>query len=264
MLGWFRTTCLGLTCTVIFYACSVAFAQKLPLWEAGLGVAPITFPDYRGADEQSNYVLPLPYFVYRGERLQVDRNGPRGILFDTKRLQLDLSLNASIPVESDDNEARRGMPDIDPTLEIGPVLKYYLTDEDAPLASRLKLPVRGHRHRFQLARLRRLDGIARIVVGGPRGSGRMGLKPRYRPIFADASYHDHFYGVASEFAAPQRPAYGGEGGYSGAIILFGGTRRYRKFWLGAFVRYDNLSGTAFEDSPLFKSEHALSAGFGVA
>jgi MipA family protein len=125
MLRWFRTTCLGLTCTVIFYACSVACAQKLLLWEAGLGVAPITFPDYRGADEQSNFVLPLPYFVYRGERLKVDRNGPRGILFDTKRLQLDLSLNASIPVESDDNEARRGMPDIDPTLEIGPVLKYY-------------------------------------------------------------------------------------------------------------------------------------------
>jgi hypothetical protein len=44
------------------------------------------------------------------------------------------------------------------------------------------------------------------------------------PIFADASYHDHFYGVASEFAAPQRPAYDGEGGYSGASILFGDTR----------------------------------------
>jgi hypothetical protein len=29
------------------------------------------------------------------------------------------------------------------------------------------------------------------------------------------------------------------------------------------VRYDNLGGTAFEDSPLFQSEHALSAGFGV-
>jgi len=53
VLGWFRTTCLGLTCTVIFYACSVACAQKLPLWEAGLGVAPITFADYRGADEKA-------------------------------------------------------------------------------------------------------------------------------------------------------------------------------------------------------------------
>ncbi len=60
MLGWFRITCLDLTCTVIFYACPVAFAEKLPLWEAGLGVAPITFSDYRGADEQSNYVLLLP------------------------------------------------------------------------------------------------------------------------------------------------------------------------------------------------------------
>ncbi len=88
-------------------------------------------------------MLPPPYFIYRSDRIKVDRNGPRGILFDTERLRLDLSINASVPVNSSDNRARRGMPDLDPTIEIGPVLKHYLTDEDAPLPTRLELPVRA-------------------------------------------------------------------------------------------------------------------------
>ena len=70
-------------------------------------------------------MLPLPYLVYRGARLKVDRSGPRGILFENQRLQLDLSLNASVPMEINDNDARQGVPDIDPPVEVGSVLKYH-------------------------------------------------------------------------------------------------------------------------------------------
>ncbi|GEM_PF-3538551 len=73
---------------------SLAHAEKLPLWEAGFGIAPVTFPDYRGANQQSAYVLPFPYFIYRGDRFKVDRSGPRSVLFENERLQLDLSINA--------------------------------------------------------------------------------------------------------------------------------------------------------------------------
>ncbi|HKH20844.1 MAG TPA: MipA/OmpV family protein [Gammaproteobacteria bacterium] len=76
--------------------------EKLRLWEAGVGIALVMFPDYRGPNQQSAYVLPLPYFIYRGERLKVDYNGSRGVLFDTKRLHLDSGINASVPVKSDD------------------------------------------------------------------------------------------------------------------------------------------------------------------
>ena len=37
-----------------------------PLWELGLGVAALRLPDYRGSDQSSTYLLPLPYVVYRG------------------------------------------------------------------------------------------------------------------------------------------------------------------------------------------------------
>jgi outer membrane scaffolding protein for murein synthesis (MipA/OmpV family) len=40
-----------------------------PLWEAGLGIGAVTFPDYRGSDESQVYPVPVPYFVYRGKFL---------------------------------------------------------------------------------------------------------------------------------------------------------------------------------------------------
>lgn len=244
---------------------TAASAEKLPLWEAGFGFAPVTFPDYRGSNQQSAYVLPLPYFIYRGDRFKIDRNGPRGILFENDRLQLDLSLNASVPVESDDNNARRGLPDIDPTFEIGPALKYFLTEEDAPLAGRLELPVRA----VIATDFTSLDYVGWIVlpslwVDAKNVAGGWNFSVGVGPIFGDSLYHDYYYGVAPEFATPQRPTHEGDGGYSGASMLLGTSRRFEKLWFGAFLRYDNLEGVAFEDSPLFKTEHALAAGFAVA
>jgi len=35
-------------------------------------------------------------------------------------------------------------------------------------------------------------------------------------------------------------------------------------WVGAFVRYDNLRGAAFQDSPLVRRTSGVTAGFGVS
>ena len=100
-------------------ACA-AHADPRPLWELGAGAAVISFPDYRGSNEQRQYLLPLPYLVYRGEVLQVDRDKVRGLLFKRDRVELDVSVNGSVPIRSSHNAARSGMPDLDPTLELGP------------------------------------------------------------------------------------------------------------------------------------------------
>ena len=62
----------------VFLACAtcvwpLAHAEPLPLWELGAGAAVVSFPDYRGSDRQRSYLLPLPYVVYRGDVLQIDR-----------------------------------------------------------------------------------------------------------------------------------------------------------------------------------------------
>ncbi|HSF48456.1 MAG TPA: MipA/OmpV family protein, partial [Burkholderiales bacterium] len=93
-------------------------ADQLPLWEAGAGVAVLDFPDYRGSDERQTYLLPIPYVIYRGEILKVERQKVRGLLYTSEIAELDFSLSGSVPVRSDNNSARRGMPDLDPTLEL--------------------------------------------------------------------------------------------------------------------------------------------------
>ncbi|HHO70113.1 MAG TPA: hypothetical protein ENN02_01365, partial [Halothiobacillus sp.] len=40
--------------------------------------------------------------------------------------------------------------------------------------------------------------------------------------------------------------------------------RFGQLWVGGFLRYDNLSGAAFADSPLVETRHSLMAGIGTA
>lgn len=101
--------------------CALAHAEPLPLWEVGAGVAPLCLPDYRGSDQSRNYLLPFPWLVYRGDMLKADREGIRARLFGAERVELDVSLSGSVPVNSERNRARAGMPDLHPTAEVGPV-----------------------------------------------------------------------------------------------------------------------------------------------
>jgi outer membrane scaffolding protein for murein synthesis (MipA/OmpV family) len=89
-------------------------------------VAIIDFPAYRGSDERRTYVLPVPYVAYRGKFLKVDRERIRGLFFKNDKAELDVSLSGSVPVKSADNRARQGMPNLEPTLEMGPTLNLFL------------------------------------------------------------------------------------------------------------------------------------------
>src|SRR3954469_24696873 len=119
-------------------------AEPRPLWEFGLGATALRLPDYRGSDESRSYVYPLPYLVYRGERLRVDRTGARAVLLESQRVELDFSAYATPPVDSSKNQARQGMSDLDPTLEVGPQLNFMLVRAPAKdWRLDLRLPLRA-------------------------------------------------------------------------------------------------------------------------
>ncbi len=42
------------------------------------------------------------------------------------------------------------------------------------------------------------------------------------------------------------------------------SKRFPKYWVGAYVRYDMLSGAAFDDSPLVRRKSYLAGGIGIA
>ena len=246
----------------------VAGAAELPLWEAGAGVAVIDFPDYRGADERRVLVLPFPYVVYRGELLQADREGLRGQFFRTDRVDLHLSVSGSIPVDSSDNAARRGMPDLDPTLEIGPRLDFKLLRRpNSGIEVTLRLPARtviasdfSHSKNVGWVFQPQLNVAFRGIWPGE--GWNLGLAAG--PLYGDKRYHNYFYGVAPEFATPQRPAFNAEGGYAGSHVLGAASKRFRSFWVGGFVRLDTLAGATFEASPLVRQNESFAAGFAIA
>jgi MipA family protein len=247
-------------------ACAAARAEEKPLWEAGLGVGGLVFPDYRGSDEMQAYPIPVPYLIYRGDFLKADREGVRGELFDREYAELSISVNATIPVSSDDNSARRGMPDLEPTIELGPSLDLHIwksPDERIKLdvVMPLRAPVTVERSPKSIGWL--FSPRVNLDIGNVNNSGwNLGLGAG--PVFADRKYHDYFYSVKPQYANAERPEYDANGGYSGVHVLASLSKRYPKYWVGAYVRYDSLESAAFEDSPLVRSTSYVAGGFGIA
>jgi outer membrane protein len=240
-------------------------AGDAPLWEAGAGVAVIDFPDYRGSDERQTYVLPVPYVVYRGKFLKVDRENVRGLFFKSDKAELDVSLNGSVPVKSSDNRAREGMPDLEPTLEIGPSLNLFLLHSDAKKTNLdLRLPLRpvidinakylGYVFQPQLD----------LDVHDIGGNADWNLGIGAGPIFANQRYHQYLYGVDPAYATASRPAYSARGGYAGSQVVSALSKRFPHYWVGGFVKWDTLHGAVIEDSPLVTSKQNFTAGFAVS
>jgi MipA family protein len=245
-----------------------ALAAELPLWEAGAGVATLSFPDYRGSDERRLYLLPMPYLVYRGDLIKADREGVRGQFFDIDRVRLDLSANASVPVDSSANSARAGMPDLAPTVEIGPSVQFRLLgspDKDVELDLRLPVravialgPSRIHDVGWVFQPLLNVDFRDSL----PGGGWNLGIA--FGPLYGDRRYHSYYYDVAPEFATASRPTYAASGGYSGMQLTAAISKRFPSFWVGAFARMDALADATFEPSPLVRQTQSFSAGMGIA
>jgi outer membrane scaffolding protein for murein synthesis (MipA/OmpV family) len=245
----------------------VQAADEKPLWEAGLGVATVSFPAYRGSDQTASFVLPSPYFVYRGEFLKADRNGFRGQLFDSEYVDLTLSAALSPPAFSDKIRARAGMPDLKTNVEFGPQVDISLwkgTRHGSEL--RLLLPLRAA---FTLeGQPQNLGWVAHpklnLDLGDLAALPGWNVGLQLGTLFGDRRQHNYFYGVDPAFATATRPAYAAGGGYAGMQALMGVSKRFRTWWVGGFVRYDNLSGARFLDSPLVRTRHYFAGGVAVS
>lgn len=238
-----------------------------PLWELGLGVGAVSFPAYRGSDTQRSLALPTPYVVYRGDLLKADRDGLRGVFFDSDRIELNLSAGASIPVDSDDIDERDNMPDLKPTLELGPSLDMVLwRSADRRFSVDLRLPVRYGITAEASPRSTGWQFTPRLNldIADPGGWRGWNLGLLTGPVYGDRRQHQYFYGVADRYATPARNAYDAAGGYAGWQVLAALSKRFPTYWVGGFLRYDTLRGAVFEDSPLVASDRYLAGGFAVA
>jgi len=246
---------------------SASHAEPLPLWEIGAGLAILNLPDYRGSDVTNTYVLPVPYIRYRGEILKADRDGFRGILFDSEQLEVNISLNGSLPADSDDNPARAGMADLEPTLEIGPSVDFHLwRSPEKKMNLDFRVPLRAG---ITLESSPRHIGWVfwpnlKLELQDTLGHPGWDFDIQAGPTFGDGEYNDYFYSVGPADATAARPEYNATAGYSGAQVSMSLTKRFPRYWVGGFLRYENLSGAVFEDSPLVNRNSALSVGVALS
>jgi outer membrane scaffolding protein for murein synthesis (MipA/OmpV family) len=239
-----------------------------PTWALGIGAGVITLPDYVGSDERRILPLPIPYVEYKSRFLVADRSGLAGILPVSDALRLELSVAGALPVDSSDNDARRGMDDLDWIGEAGPVLKYrfYQSTQSAHSLT-LELPLRSafalDWNEIQYIGWTGTPGVE-YRYEPPVDEGRLSVTTSIGPVFSDGRYNNYFYGVPDRDARAGRPAYNADGGYSGAKISGGISRRFGAWWVGAFARYINIEGAVFDDSPLVRTNHYFAAGLGAA
>lgn len=250
-------------------ACGFAHADAgtEPLWEAGIGAGVLDFPNYRGSDHSRFYLLPLPYFVYRGRVLQADRHGLRGVFLESDRVNLSLSLGASLPVSSSNNAVRAGMPDLSPAVEFGPSLEVTLWRADDRRAKLdLRLPVRGALTVESHSRFigTQFSPNLNLDIADAAGMKGWNLGLLAGPVYTDSRYNRYFYQVPPAYATANRPAYTPPGGFGGIEYIVALSKRFPRFWIGGFARYDSLRGAAFEASPLVTSKHYFAAGIGVS
>ena len=244
-----------------------AHAEQRPLWEIGAGAGAINLPDYPGSDVRKTYVLPIPYVIYRGEYLRVDRNGLRGLFFESDRLELNLSLALALGGSSNDNPTRRGMPDLKPTAEAGPTVDLTLWQSpDEKIKVDFRMPVRAAI--TVESSPKRVGWLfspnLQLALRDPAGLQGWRIALDAGPVFNNRRYNAHFYSVAASEATAVRPAYSAPGGYAGSQIGLRASKRFARYWVGGFLRYDTLKGAVFQDSPLVRQQSAVTAGIAFA
>ncbi|HMK66322.1 MAG TPA: MipA/OmpV family protein [Thermodesulfobacteriota bacterium] len=246
----------------------ICFGGQYPLWEIGGGITGLTMPDYRGSDEHRYLLLPFPYIIYRGDKLKVDGENVRGFLFKTDRIFLDVSGNLSPGVKSSDNRARQGMPDLDPTFEIGPSLEVIVAqNKEKTNKLSLSFPARAvfstdFRQVIYQGWVFNPRVNLDMIKRDPRGDWNWGVE--LGPFLGNQGYHDYYYRVDPAFATPGRPAYSPQGGYSGLQLMTYIGKRYKRFKFNLFARTDFLNGAVFSNSPLLMTNTSILAGFAVS
>ena len=245
---------------------SVPSLSKEMEWQLGAGVAAFSLDLYPGSAVKKNYILPIPYFTLVTESLEIGR-GIRGFLFKSDDVVLDVSADFGIPVDSDDSSARVGMPDLDAVLQVGPSIEFLLTElKRDKVDVRFELPIRAAlasdiKHtsnegwmmepRFSIERRRmHKEGLAMKFT--------VGLK------YATEDFHAYYYDVVPQFSTANRPTYASEKGYGGSFVKLRASWREGDWIWWTLLRYQNLNGAVFEDSPLIEEKDYYMVGVGFA
>ena len=247
---------------------NVMAAYQSPVWELGFATGYLRTPEYRGAAQNHHYFIPFPYAAYRGHRLRIDEDGIRSLIATGSRWKLDTRFGGNVPVKSKETSKRAGMKKLDPVIEIGPSLEYFLWQDSKHNGDDiwLRMP------------LRLMNSVGKNGIGyqGFSFAPYLEYVQRWRktnviwnlgiavgPLINSADYNNYFYQVSNSDSTISRPSYDATLGYSGSRITLTLIGNSRHLWYGLFARYDNMRGAAFIDSPLIEVDHYTAFGVSI-
>lgn len=222
------------------------------LWKLGAGIGNVTANSYPGSGQTETITSPIPYFKIKTEWFDLDREGLHTNWFEKTRFRLDFGFDLGLPVDSEDNNLRTGMPDLQPVGQIGPLLLYQLYDSPK-LKWQVQLPL-TYAFEFNDLETRSVGWSAnpRIYFNYLYGDADLPLDISLSlgPVYGSEDFHQYYYAVEPAYITPSRSAYQAEAGAAGYRFNLSVTRRMNGYWLGLYIRYQDVSDAVFLDSPL--------------
>lgn len=237
-----------------------------PTWEAGAFVAAFNTPLYPAAAETQSKFLPVPFIIYRGERLRVGEGGViKAMAVDKPRFKVDLSLGAAFAANSDDAKVREGMPDLDFIFEVGPEVSFMLNNtkqSETWLTLQFRqvfstdfssIDDRGYIFQPELS-----------YQGKHLFGDNDSFKLTFSSSFATKKTHQYFYQVDEVYSTLERPNYKAKGGYLGSQATLVNRFEIRENISIFFsTKVGFYQGASNEESPLFKKDFNYAFGLGL-
>lgn len=234
--------------------------------EIGAGLSVVDIPHYAGSDQSESYALPFPYFKYESKKVSLSRDGLKRYLLKSENWDLDISFSGTIPVDSDKNRARQGMPDLNWVGLAGPAFNYRILKSENHRV-KISVPLR-----FGVATdFSEFDSVGWDFAPSIQWRYRVfNQSTEWNTIssfgleYGSADYNDYYYSVDAQYQTTTREQYQTDSGYGGYKLTFGINRREGKLWLGGFARYRNLHDASYSDSPLVIEKDNFYLGLAAA
>ncbi len=247
-----RATILFVLITFLVSPNLIYAKEKKSLWEVGLISGAFTWPHYIGSDQRYTLPVVLPAILYRGDFFRVDRKGLRGLFYQSENIALDIGFSGGVPVSNDNNDARKGMPDLPITVQMGPRLVVKLFDGNNSMSILGRFPVRSvwdieGRNQGWAAEPDLMFSNRALFSSSVSMVIRTGL------LYGSQKYHDLLYTVDERFITPTRPAFKAQEGYNSFSISARLRRSItRNISSGIVVQWRGLHNSVINDSPLVR------------
>lgn len=247
---------------------TVVLPEGRPLYEFGFFAGAAAAIDYPASDQKHFQWLAVPTITYRGDILKSNREeGTKALFFNSERFEVSFSGGGSFPVESRVNDARKGMPNLDWVLELGPKLNFYFINRPGDQVFYFYLPYR----QLFTTDFRKAGETGYTIAPGLFYQQNHLIDDSfsfYGTItfnWYDQRANAYFFDVKKAFETPDRQVYEAKSGYCSTDLSAAVSFEARKnFFLFLGISLYDFSSSVNSQSPLFRARNSWSFGTGLS